>query len=165
MRSLEKVISLVAAIMMFGLMMLTVLDVVGRNVFNHPLRGATELTELVLVVLSFLLFPILALKSRHIVADVADVFASKVLDVLQVVLTAVLGGAFFGLIAWRLWVLAGRSAAYGDITSTFKLPIAPVLYLVAVLSGVCAVAFLPPLLTLVRRPSRAETAHSQQSIL
>lgn len=165
MRSLEKFISLVAALMMFGLMMLTVIDVIGRNMFNHPLRGATELTELTLVILAFLLFPMLALTSKHIVADVADVFASRILDVLQVVLTAILGAACFGLIAWRLWLLAGRSVAYGDITSTFGLPIGPILYFVAALSGVCAVAFLPPLFAIIRRPSQVEAPHSQKSIL
>jgi TRAP-type transport system small permease protein len=165
MRGLEKLISLIAAVMMFGLMMLGVVDVIGRNVFNHPLTGATELTELSLVILAFLLFPVLALTSKHIVADVADMFGSRILNVLQVVLTAVLGAAFFALIAWRLWLLAGRSVAYGDVTSTFGLPLGPVLYFVAVLSGIGAFAFLPPLLTFFRRPAGAEEHRSQTSIL
>lgn len=165
MRSLQKLISLVAAVLLFGLMMLTVVDVIGRNIFNHPLRGATELTELFLVVLTFLLFPILALTSRHIVADVADVFGSRILDALQIILTAILGAGFFALVAWRLWLLASRSASYGDVTSTFGLPVAPILYFVAVLSGFCALAFIPPLLTLVRRPSKVEAPEPHQSIL
>ena len=165
MRGLEKLVSVIASVLMFALMMLTVLDVIGRNIFSHPLRGATELTEIALVILTFLLFPVLALTSRHIVADVADVFGSKVLDILQVVLTALLGAMLFALMAWRLWILAGRSSAYGDVTSTFGFPLGPILYLVAILAGLCAVAFLRPLTDLVRRPTEVETQHSQQSIL
>lgn len=165
MRGLEKFISLIAAVLMFWLMMLSVIDVIGRNVFNHPLSGATELTELTLVILAFMLFPVLALTSKHIVADVADMFGSRILDVLQVVLTAVLGAAFFALIAWRLWLLAAKSVAYGDVTSTFGLPMGPIMYFVAVLSGISAFAFLPPLLAFFRRPSGVEEHHSQTSIL
>ncbi|SMH36407.1 TRAP-type C4-dicarboxylate transport system, small permease component [Mesorhizobium australicum] len=164
MRKLGNLISYAASALMLSLMVLTVLDVIGRNVFGHPLRGATELTEIALVVLTFLLFPFLALRSQHIVADVADSFGSRILDVLQILLTAVLGALLFALITWRLWILAGRSTAYGDVTSSFGFQIGPILYFTAVLAALSALAFLPPLLKFIRRPAEAEPTH-QQSIL
>jgi len=164
MQSLEKVISYAASVLMLSLMALTVFDVIGRNIFGHPLRGGTELTEIALVILTFLLFPLLALKSLHIVADVADSLGSRVLDVLQIVLTALLGALLFSLIAWRLWILAGRASAYGDVTSSFGIRLGPILYFTAILGAVSALAFLPPLLKLIRRPADVEPMH-QQSIL
>src|SRR5690554_4968208 len=104
MRYLQGAVALAAAVLVFALMMLTLFDVVGRNVLNHPVRGATELTEIGLVIVSFLLFPIVAVQQRHIVADVADVFQSRILDALQLLLTAGLGCGFFALIAWRMWL-------------------------------------------------------------
>lgn len=156
MKGIEKAVSFVAAVLMFILMILTVIDVIGRNLFSHPLRGATELTEISLVALSFLLFPVLAIKGRHIVADVADVFNSRFLDWLQHVLTALLGVVFFGLVAWRIWILAGQAASYGDTTVSLRIPMAPILYGVSVLAGVAAFAFL---LTLRTARQKVEEPH------
>lgn len=142
MRLIERIVSFVAAVLMFALMVLTVVDVAGRNLFHHPLLGATELTEITLVLLSFLLFPVVAFAGRHIVADVADAFQSRLLDLLQVVLTAVLGAGFFALIAWRLWILAEQAADYGDRSVSLGIPLAPVLYVISGLAGITALAFV-----------------------
>jgi len=145
---MERLITLatkLAAALIFALMLLTLADVIGRNLLNSPIKGATELTEIGLVGLSFLLFPTLALKDRHVVADVTDMLESRWLDVLKLVLTAVLGAGFFGVIAWRMWIAAGRAARFQDVTANLLLPIAPVLYGVALLAGLTALCFLIPL--------------------
>lgn len=155
MKLVQRVVSFLAAVLMFALMMLTLADVVGRNLFNHPLRGATELTEIALVMLSFLLFPVVAYAGKHIVADVADVFESRVLDLIQHLLTAVLGSGFFGVVAWRLWTMAERAAGYGDTSVSLRIPMAPVFYVISVLAAITAVAFLLPLRKhLKRAPAR-----------
>ncbi len=155
-----------AAVLIFALMMLTLFDVVGRNILNHPVRGATELTEIGLVLLSFLLFPIVAVQQRHIVADVADVFQSRILDALQLLLTAGLGSWFFALIAWRIWLMAERSARYHDVTASLGIGIAPILYIVAVLAGFGALCFLLPLRGLPKvLRARPKTHDPQNSIL
>lgn len=145
MRFFQGAVTTAAAVVVFALMLLTLFDVIGRNILNQPIRGATELTEIGLAILSFLLFPIVAIQQRHIVADIADVFQSRILDALQLVLTAGLGCGFFGLIAWRMWLMAARSARYHDVTASLGIGIAPVLYLVAVLAGFGALCFLAPL--------------------
>lgn len=150
MKFLQRVVALAASVLIFGLMLLTLADVIGRNLLNHPIRGATELTEVGLVMLSFLLFPLLAAEGRHIVADVADMFQSRLLDLLQLLLTAGLGCWFFGLISWRTWLMAERSARYHDVTASLGIAIAPVLYVVAVLAGFGALCFLLPLRDLPR---------------
>jgi hypothetical protein len=55
---IDRVLGLVAAALLFGLMMLTAVDVVSRYIFNWPLRGAFELTELGLLVLIFAGLPL-----------------------------------------------------------------------------------------------------------
>lgn len=166
MQLLQRIATLVAAIIVFALMMTTLLDVIGRNLFNHPLRGAIELTEIGLVALSFLLLPIIAAQGRHIVADVADVLHSRLLDVAKVVLTAGLGFVLFAVIAWRTWIQAGRAASYNDITPSLGIQLAPVLYCVAILAGFTAVCFLLPLRGLpgIVRGDRT-TADPQNSLL
>ena len=50
-----------AAAILFAMMVLTTVDVVARYVFNRPLRGAFEITELLLVVLIFAGLPLVSL--------------------------------------------------------------------------------------------------------
>lgn len=152
-----------AAVLIFALMMLTLFDVIGRNILNRPVRGATELTEIGLVLLSFLLFPLVAVQQRHIVADVADVFQSRILDALQLLLTAGLGSGFFALIAWRMWLMAERSARYQDVTASLGIAIAPILYVVAVLAGFGALCFLLPLRGLPKVLRARPKAHDPQN--
>lgn len=163
MRFFQGVVAIAAAVLIFSLMMLTLFDVVGRNILNHPVRGATELTEIGLVLLSFLLFPVVAARQRHIVADIADIFQSRILDALQLLLTAGLGFWFFALIARRMWMMAERSARYSDVTASLGIEIAPVLYVVAVLAGFGAVCFLLPLRGLPTVFRRKPGAHPLQN--
>ena len=166
MRLVEKLVAIAASVLLFALMMLMVFDVVGRNVLRHPVQGATELTEIGLVTITFLLFPSLALRKGHIVADIADSLRSRVLDVLKIVLTALLGGGVFGLIAWRMWLLALNSASYGEASPTLQVPLPPFLFAAAILSGICALCFLVSLRELpgaLHRPPAA--ADPTQTIL
>ena len=50
---------LVPGILLLATALLTLADVVGRNLLNAPVPGATELTELALVAITFLLLSII----------------------------------------------------------------------------------------------------------
>src|SRR5712691_5124568 len=50
---LDRVLGAAAAGLLFFLMALTTADVIGRYIFNWPLRGAFEITELLLLTLIF----------------------------------------------------------------------------------------------------------------
>ena len=52
-RRAEVVLGVAASAILLGMMALTVVDVIARYVFNRPLRGAFEVTELLLLVLIF----------------------------------------------------------------------------------------------------------------
>ena len=156
MKIVERLVAIAASVLLFALMMLMVFDVVGRNILHHPVQGATELTEIGLVTVTFLLFPTLAVRNGHIVADVADALHSRVLDVLKLVLTALLGVGVFGLMAWRMWLLGLSSSSYGEASPTLQVPLAPFLFAASILAGVCALCFLVSLRDLprtLRRPS------------
>lgn len=156
MKMIERLVAIVSSLALFALMMLMVFDVVGRNILNHPVQGATELTEIGLVTITFLLFPTLALRNGHIVADVADALHSRVLDVVKLVLTALLGAGVFGLMSWRIWLLGLNSASYGEASPTMQVPLSPFLFGASILAGICAACFLASLRELprtLRRPS------------
>ena len=66
---LDRILGLVAAFLLLGLMLLTAVDVVSRYVFNWPLRGAFELTELGLLVLIFAGLPLASRRGEHVTLD------------------------------------------------------------------------------------------------
>jgi|TARA_Y100000815_G_scaffold113517_1_gene102559 TRAP-type C4-dicarboxylate transport system permease small subunit len=144
---IKMVIGGLAVGLLSFLVLLTFTDVIARNVFSSPLAGATELTELALAGLTFLLYPILALEKRHLVVDLFDTVTPERFDWLKDALGAVVGAVVFGILTWRLWILAEKSRSYGDTTASLGIPLWPVFMAMAVLSGVTAIAFLLSLRT------------------
>ena len=69
---LDRVLGTAAAILLFCLMMLTFADVVGRYIFNWPIRGAFEITELLLLVLIFAGLPLVSHADEHVTLDFID---------------------------------------------------------------------------------------------
>src|SRR5262245_66592816 len=69
---LDRVLGTAAAILLFCLMALTTADVVGRYIFNRPIRGAFEITELLLLTLIFAGLPLASRADEHVTLDFID---------------------------------------------------------------------------------------------
>jgi TRAP-type C4-dicarboxylate transport system permease small subunit len=141
-RLVDLVFGTAAAVFLLILMLVTLVDVLGRNLLNRPLTGALELIELLLFLIIFLMLPQVTLRNQHIVITLLDSRFGAKLELFQRVLNAVLGCGLYGITGWQLWALAARSASYGDMTPTLQWPYAPFLYAMAVLSFLNAIAFL-----------------------
>jgi TRAP-type C4-dicarboxylate transport system permease small subunit len=128
-RGLEVVLSLVSATVLFLMMMVTTVDVVGRYVFNKPLSGGFEVTEMMLAALIYCGLPLVSQRREHIVIDTFDPWMSarvkRGLDMMaEIVCSLTLAG-----IGYLIFRRAARVAAYGDTTSVLQWPLAPVAYL------------------------------------
>jgi TRAP-type C4-dicarboxylate transport system permease small subunit len=143
----------VAAFNLFAMMAITVVDVVGRYLFNAPLHGAFELTEVMMGVLVFAVLPLVTAADDHITIGLLEaVFRGPARRAKEVLVTAV-STAFVATVAWRVWIEAGRMAEYEDRTAFLGLPLWPLSYFMAVMAAVTA-AVLAALLIgqLARRP-------------
>src|SRR5436309_8236212 len=69
---LDRALGAAAAILLFCLMALTTADVIGRYLFNSPLRGAFEITELMLLALIFAGLPLASRADEHVCLDFID---------------------------------------------------------------------------------------------
>lgn len=138
---LQTLANVVACILLLLTCLLTFADVVGRNGLGSPVPGATELTELALVGMTFLLYPQIAFRQQHIVIDLLDTFTGTFVRRLQQAVSGLLGAAIFVALAWRLWILGGRAMDYGDQTAYLAIPIYPAHYFMSVMCGLTAVAF------------------------
>ncbi|MGV6871959.1 TRAP transporter small permease [Pseudochelatococcus sp. B33] len=141
-RRIEKIIGIVASILLFALMLITFLDVLGRNAFSRPLPGASELTEILLAVVIFLMLPQVAIRNRHIVVDLVESMINNRTRIFLDMFAALASAIFFALVAWQMWALGTKAFGYGDATPTLHIPLGPILYGVAILSAINAIAFL-----------------------
>src|SRR5215510_10146204 len=113
---LDRALGAAAAVLLFGLMALTTVDVVGRYFFNRPLRGAFEVTELLLLTLIFAGLPLASRAGEHVTLDFVDqLLRPKGRSLLARAVDLLCGVIVLGL-AWRVWVKAGKIAGYGDTT-------------------------------------------------
>jgi len=139
---LERVLGVIAAAVLFAMMMLTAADVVGRYILNRPVPGAFEMTEMMLAALIYCGLPLVSQRREHIVIDTFDYLMSRgVKRGLDMAAEVLCSATLFGL-AWLVFGRAGRVASYGDTTNVLKLPLAPVAYLMATMLLVGAIIHL-----------------------
>src|SRR5580765_6437392 len=139
---LDRALGFSAAILLFCLMMLTTADVVGRYIFNWPLRGAFELTELMLLTLIFAGLPLASRADEHVTLDFIDMALSdRGRLLLRRLVDLVCGLLFLGL-AWRVWIKAGKIAGYGDTTDVLRIPVGPFIYFMALMVAITVVVHL-----------------------
>jgi len=148
--ALKKLLSaccgLLAAVALFAIMALTLVDVSGRKLLSESVPGSLELTELLMDVVIFAGLPLVSLKGEHVVFDSLDPWIPRALRRLQHALVDLLCVAALGGLAWLMWTKGGQMAEYGDTTAQLKLSLAP---FVKVMSGLIAVtAFVHALLML-----------------
>jgi TRAP-type transport system small permease protein len=131
-RRADALLGVAASVVLFAMMVLTVIDVVARYVFSRPIRGAFEVTELMLVVLIFAGLPLVSFSDEHAVMDFIDrLLGGRATGALQRGVHVV-SAAFMFLLTWIIWLKAGRVAAYRDATDVLRILYGPFVYFMAV---------------------------------
>ena len=141
-RHVEAILGVAASAILFAMMLLTVVDVVARYVFNRPLRGAFEVTELMLLVLIFAGLPLVSFADEHAVMDFIDrVLGRRGTRVLERGVQVV-DAAFMFLLCWLVWLKADRIWAYRDATDVLRIVYGPFVYFMAVTLALAGVIHL-----------------------
>jgi len=127
-RWVDAALGLAASILLFGMMLLTFADVVARYLLNRPIRGAFEITELLLLVLIFAGLPLVSHADEHVTMDFIDhMLPAAPLRVLERAVHVICSAVMFFL-TWQIWIKAGRIADYGDTTDVLRIVVAPFVY-------------------------------------
>jgi TRAP-type transport system small permease protein len=148
-RAVVPALGIVAAALMFCLMLLTCVDVVGRYFFNKPVTGGFEMTEMLLAALIFAGLPLVSLRGDHITVDLLDPVTPEWLFRIQHAAATLVGVACTGYLAWRLWLRADELALRGETTSQLGFRIAWLTWAMSLLMALTAAAlvvvtFRPP---------------------
>lgn len=137
-RLARRVLEGFVAVILFAMMVLVFVDVIARYLFNAPLAGGFELTELMMGALIFAALPLATLREEHIVIGLLDELPGEGAHRIRRALLNLVAAAALGVLASRLWAEAGKLAEWGDYTAYLNIPLAPVVYLFAVMSAVAA---------------------------
>ena len=121
---------------------LTFADVIGRYFFSSPIAPATDLTEMLMVLVIFCAMPVVAARSQNIVIDLLDPYTPRWLARIRDIVVALIAAGFFLVAAWRLVVLAQRAMRTGSVTSYLGWPMAPILIVICVFCVVTALGFI-----------------------
>jgi TRAP-type transport system small permease protein len=159
---ITRVLEAIGAVALLILMVTVFIDVLGRNLFNTPLPWGTELLEMVLALMIFAIYPLLALGFGHITVDLIQLPAR--LHTVQRVLGSLIGAVVFALIAWCMVRQALRAASYGEATPLLGVPLSGVLGAIGVMAAVSTLAFLLAAVRTLRHPGAPAAPHATEVI-
>jgi C4-dicarboxylate transporter, DctQ subunit len=111
---LVRVLLALAALLIFALSFLVVADVIGRGLFNRPVKGTPELVSMSIVIICFLLAGYAVQSRGMLYADVLVGMFGWRGPVVSTLLSAILGSLFFAFILWGSWEPTLHAVATGE---------------------------------------------------
>lgn len=141
-RRADAVLGVAASAILMGMMLLTFVDVVARYVFNRPLRGGFEVTELLLLVLIFAGLPLVSHADEHVTMDFVDRLLSGRARAWLSRTVHLLVSAMFFFMAWQISIRAARVADYGDATDVLRIEYGPFVYFSAAMIALAGLIHL-----------------------
>ena len=147
-------LAVIACLALFGLMMLTFVDVLGRNLDvigmrPAPVPAAYELVSLTMPFIIFCALPWVNLTGGHVTIDLLDGFVPGFARRAQHALVHLVSAGAIAFMAWRLYQRSADHFEYGEVTVELYLPMWPFSTTMAVLAAIAAAvmliaAVLPP---------------------
>ena len=119
----------VGACSLVFLMLLTAADVLGRDVLDHPVPGAVELSQYLLAVFILLGLAYTQQVKGHVSVSVLTSRLPVSGQLILKLVSSVLGLVLFGLLAWQGWVVGIEERTVSDL---LRIPQFPFRILVAV---------------------------------
>jgi TRAP-type C4-dicarboxylate transport system permease small subunit len=135
-------LAVLAGFLAAAMMLLTVIDVAGRNLLNQPLLGAFEATELLMAAIVFLALPLVTWRREHVTVTLLyERLPARTQSVLPA-LGELVAAAVCGVLSWRAWLYGERLLGAGERTLELGVPRGYVPAGVAIVLGLVALTFL-----------------------
>ena len=141
-RRADAVLGVAASAILMAMMCLTFVDVVARYVFNRPIRGGFEVTELLLLVLIFAGLPLVSHADEHVTMDFIDRLLRGGARLWLHRIVNLLVAALMFFMAWQVTIKAGRISSYGDATDVLRIAYGPFVYLSAAMIALAGLIHL-----------------------
>jgi len=154
----RRLLQLAISAVLFLLMMITVIDVIGRDLFDAPLRGGYEMSGLILMALFFCGLPFATAARQHITVGLIDgLVPDRVRRGLDAI--ACLASAIALLIVSYYVLQKGLSSMrYQEATMFLRLPLGPFSVFAALSLAVTGLILLWQTVTSLRATPDGESA-------
>lgn len=114
------------------LVVVTFVNVIGRYVFKKPLQGAVEISQLLLAITVFFAIPYTEVRKQHVTFD-------EIVNRFPIRLKALILGIMYFMVALFAFILGWQETLLAisyciprvRVTDVLKLPIAPVMFVIA----------------------------------
>lgn len=148
-----------AALLLFALALMTLIDVVGRELnglyrfeffvawfgkeqFFSPLKGADEWTVIFMATSTYAVFAGVTWRQEHVAVDLIDmVYPPRWIGVREFLINLI-AAVFLAVVAWALLQRAGRTAEGGEVFQYLRFARAPFIYLFAVVAALTSLVLL-----------------------
>ena len=130
---ISKVMDVVGGIVLSLMMLITVTDVILRFI-GKPITGTYELVFLGGAVVIGCAIPQTSWQGGHVNVDFVIEYFPRMLKKIIVVITRLMGMAFFVLLGWNLFVYGTMLYKKEEVSLTLHVPYYPVAYIL----GICA---------------------------
>ncbi len=124
------VLKFLGALALICMMMLTVVDVIGRFL-KHPIFGSVELVGFLAVIVMAAALPYTYKMDGHVGVEILVRLLPKKTQLWISVLTQSLSLALFSIIAWQMFLYAGDIHKTGEVSMNLEFPIYYIVYLLA----------------------------------
>lgn len=137
-----RVLGWVLAAIVFGMMVITFVDVAGRDFFNSPLPAAFELTRLALGTMVFVALPLVTAGDENVTIGLLNgLFRGRAERLKRFVVTLFVA-VLCAVWARELWIQAGTLLANNERMMFLGVRLAPYVYAMSVLTGFTVVVAL-----------------------
>lgn len=143
------------SIALFGMMVLTTIDVTGRYIFNSPLMGAFEITEYLILILVFSFLGNAQSYNVHVSVDLFfNRFPQKVRFVAEL-FNHIACFAFTVLIGWMSILKSMELKEVGEASPNLQIPDYPFVYFLVAGCIVLSLEYFSDIITTIARKMEA----------
>jgi TRAP-type transport system small permease protein len=137
-----RLCSALCASALFGIMALTLFDVLGRKLASTSIPGALELTEMLMVIVIFAGLPLVSLRGEHVVFDSLDGYLPTAVRRWQTIVVQLACAIGLAGLAVLMWDSGAQFAQAGETSAQLKIAKYPFIYGMSLLCGITALAHL-----------------------
>ncbi len=138
--SVDRLIGWVLNFLVAGMMLMTFIDVVARELLAAPLIIAPELTTIGLAAMVFIGLPMVSLRDEHITISLFENLFKGRAQQIKLGLVALLMASLSAVLAYQLWIHAGKLGA--EVMMFLQVHKSYICYGESIMAGVTVIAFL-----------------------
>jgi len=123
-------LKIIGAIALTSMMLLTVVDVIGRF-FKHPIFGSVELVGFLATIIVAAALPYTHKVDGHVGVEILVRLLSKKAQICFDIFTRSLSLVLFSIITWQMFLYAKDIRETGEVSMNLEFPIYYIIYLLA----------------------------------